>query len=202
LKTLAPVLLAAALASTPAFAQLPPIIISSQPYQPLTAGTRVSSLNGDDQGTLAPLGFTFPYFGQNYTHVMLTSNGVIVLGNVGTTTCSSGCLSNATFPSTGTNNPSISAWWDDLDLSSSGMVRTLQQPGQFTVEYSNVPRYASSGSTVTVQIKLSASGSITFTTMSVIVRVEGACWPLSSKSTAEERVAFPPSPGIWDMVER
>ena len=149
MKKLAPALFAAALASSTAWAQLPPVIASSQPYQPLTAGTVVSTLNGDDMGVLVPLGFTFPWFGQNYTHVMLNSNGVIVPGTASTTTCSSGCLSNDSFPSTSTPNPAITAWWDDLDLRTSGSVRTLSSPGQFTVEYVAVPRYSTPTATVT-----------------------------------------------------
>ena len=162
MKKLAPALFAAALASSTAWAQLPPVIASSQPYQPLTAGTVVSTLNGDDMGVLVPLGFTFPWFGQNYTHVMLNSNGVIVPGTASTTTCSSGCLSNDSFPSTSTPNPAITAWWDDLDLRTSGSVRTLSSPGQFTVEYVAVPRYSTPTATVTFQVKLTAAGSVTF----------------------------------------
>ncbi|MDP1827711.1 MAG: CARDB domain-containing protein [Archangium sp.] len=167
MKTLAPSLLAAALlASAPAWAQLPPIIQSSQPYQPLTAGTTVAALNGDDMGILVPLGFTFPWFGQNYTHVMLSSNGVIVPGIATTTTCSTGCLSNDAMPSVNVPNPAIAGFWDDLDLrtaSGGGLVRTLQQPGQFTVEYAAVARYGTSNaSSVTFQIRLTAAGSVTF----------------------------------------
>ena len=162
MKKLAPALIAAALVSTSAWAQLPPVIVSSQTYQPLTTGTVVAALNGDDMGVLVPLGFTFPYFGQNYTHVMLSSNGVIVPGTAATTTCLSGCLSNDPFPSTNSPNPAIGGFWDDLDLRASGSVRTLQTPGQFTVEYVAVPRYGTPSATVTFQIKLSASGSITF----------------------------------------
>ncbi|MDP3572851.1 MAG: CARDB domain-containing protein [Archangium sp.] len=162
MKKLAPTLLAAALVSSTAWAQLPPIIASSQPYQPLTAGTVVSALNGDDQGVLVPLGFSFPYFGQSYTHVMLNSNGVLVLGTAATTVCATGCNGNATFPSTATPNPALAAFWDDLDLRVSGSVRTLTSPGQFAVEYVAVPRFVTPTSSVTFQIKLNASGTITF----------------------------------------
>ena len=126
----------------------------------------VAALNGDDMGVLVPLGFTFPYFGQNYTHVMLSSNGVLVLGTASTTTCASGCLSNDAFPSVNTPNPALAAFWDDLDLrtaSGGGSVRTLTGPGQFTVEYDRVARYGTSNAAqVTFQIKLSASGSVSF----------------------------------------
>ena len=139
MKKLAPALVAVALASSTAWAQLPPVIASSQPYQPLTTGTVVTTLNGDDMGVRVPLGFTFPWFGQNYTHVVLNSNGVIIPAVSTTTTCLSGCLSNVSFPSTTSPsstapNPVITAWWEDLDLrpaSGGGSVRTLQSPGQF-----------------------------------------------------------------------
>lgn len=163
MKKLAPALCAAALISSAAWAQLPPIIASSQPYQPLTGATPLTGLNCDDCGVLVPLGFTFPYFGQNYTHVMVNSNGVIVPGTASTTTCATGCLGNESFPSTGTPNPAIAGFWDDLDPRVTGaQIRTLTQPGQFTVEYFNVQRYANTGSQATFQIKLNAAGSITF----------------------------------------
>ncbi len=149
-------------ASSTAWAQLPPIIASTQPYQPLIGATVVSALNGDDEGVLVPLGFSFPYFGQSYTHVMLNSNGVLVLGTSTTTLCTFGCNNNVAFPSTNTPNPALAAFWDDLDLSASGSVRTLTSPGQFAVEYVAVPRYVSPTSNVTFQIKLNAAGSITF----------------------------------------
>ncbi len=162
MKKLVPALYAAALISSAAWAQLPPIIQTTQPYQPLTTGTVVSGLVCDDCGVLMPLGFTFPYFGTSYTHVMLNSNGHIVLGVASTTTCSTGCLSNDPFPSTNSPNPDLAGFWDDLDLRTSGQVRTLTQPGQFTVEYSAVPRFSNPTSAVTFQIKLNAAGSVTF----------------------------------------
>ena len=149
-------------ASSTAWAQLPPVIASTQPYQPLTGATVVAALNGDDKGVLVPLGFSFPYFGQSYTHVMLNSNGVLVLGTAVTTTCAIGCNGNTAFPSTGTPNPALAAFWDDLDLRAAGSVRTLTTPGQFAVEYVAVPRYLTPTSNVTFQIKLNAAGSITF----------------------------------------
>ncbi len=155
-------LLVGALASSPAWAQLPPIITSTQPYQSLTAGSVVPGLNGDDLGVLVPLGFTFPWFGQSYTHVMLSTNGVMIPGLATTTTCASGCLTNESFPTTGGIAPAIAAFWDDLDLRVSGSVRTLQGPGQFTVEYVAVPHYGAPTTNVTFQIKMTASGSVTF----------------------------------------
>ena len=124
----------------------------------------MTALNGDDMGVLVQLGFTFPWFGHNYTQVMLNSNGVIVPVDVGTTTCASGCLSNDAFPSTNSPNPAFAGFWDDLDLrTGGGFVRTLQQPGQFTVEYVGVGRYGSTTTAnVTFQIRLTAAGSVSF----------------------------------------
>ena len=166
MKKLAPALIAAALASTSVWAQLPPIIISSQSYVPLTTGTPVTGLNSDDVGVLVPLGFTFPYFGQSYTHVVLNSNGVLIPATAGTTTCvgTGGCYVNDSLAASGFPNPAIAAWWDDLTMSptSGGLVRTLSTPGQFAVEYVNVPRLSPTTATVTFQIRLTAAGSISF----------------------------------------
>ncbi len=182
MKTLAPLLLAAALASSSAWAQLPPIIVSNQAYVPLTTGTQVTGLNGDDQGVLVPLGFTFPFLGQNYTHVMLTTNGAVIPGVSTTTTCgvSPACRTNASMPSASTPQPVLAAWWDDLNLGSGGgMVRTQLSPGQFTVEYFNAPRFLSAASTVTVQIKLTAAGSVTFHYGSLVTGA-GVTWSASA----------------------
>ncbi|MFZ5445010.1 MAG: putative Ig domain-containing protein [Myxococcota bacterium] len=152
-------LLFVALLSAPAWAQLPTVTTSTQPYTPLIGATALSFPSTDDSGVLVPLGFTFPYFGQNYTHVMISTNGVIMLGNASLTTCSTGCLGNTSFPSSGSPNTIIAGWWDDLSVSV-GTVRYLASGGSFVVEYSGVQRLSTSA-TVTFQIRLDPSGAFT-----------------------------------------
>lgn len=161
-------LVAIALFATPVWAQLPTVINSSQAYAPLAGATTVNFIDGDDEGILVPLGFTFPYFGVNYTHVMINSNGVVIPSQAGGTLCSSGCLSNTTLPSTSAPNfspvgPVIAGFWDDLDVAPSGVgsVRYLAGAGVFAVEWVGVQRYSSAGANVTFTIRLDASGAFT-----------------------------------------
>ena len=160
-------LLFAALVSTSAWAQLPTVINSNQPYQPLVGATTVPFVDGDDEGVLIPLGFSFPYLGQSYTHVIVDSNGFIIPAVASTSMCLgafSGCLTNVGMPSTATPNPIIAGFWNDLDVGASGTVRYLQGPGTFAVEYAAVQRYTSgavSTNVVTFLIRLDASGTFT-----------------------------------------
>lgn len=156
-------LVVAAVASTSAFAQLPPIIVTQQAYQPLTGATTVAFSDGDDEGVLVPLGFTFPYLGQNYTHLVIDSNGLVIPATASTTTCVgafTSCLSNDGFPNSSSPNPNISGFWDDLDVGTSGAgsVRYVSGPATMAIEYVGAQNYNSPGSTVTFQIRLDASG--------------------------------------------
>ena len=85
------VVIAAALLSTPAFAQLPPITISTQPYVPLTGATvgtlvpRGTTFPANDEGFVSiPMAFTFPFLGTNYdTQVWADTNGFLFFGMAG-----------------------------------------------------------------------------------------------------------------------
>ncbi len=160
--------------ATTASAQLPTVIVSSQPYVSLTGATTINYSDGDDEGVLVPLGFTFPYFGVNYTHVMVNTNGFVLPAVASTTTCQgtfSGCLSNVGFPSTSAPSsaaPMIAGWWDDLDQGAAGTIRYVAGAGVFTVEWSGVQRYNSAGALVTFQIRVEASGAFTIHYGSVV----------------------------------
>jgi uncharacterized protein (TIGR03382 family) len=161
-KLLVPVACALALTAVSAWAQQLPIITqSTQAYQSLPTSAVVASLDADDEGVNFPLGFSFPYMGQTYTHAMVSTNGIIVLGNASSTLCAtSGCFTNSTMPNTGTPNATIAGWWDDLDFNDGGEVRVESSGSQFVAEWFQAPRRGTSNATyVTFQIRLSASGS-------------------------------------------
>ncbi|MFO0600080.1 MAG: putative Ig domain-containing protein [Myxococcaceae bacterium] len=156
--------------STSALAQVPTVIVSSQPYQPLVGASTLTFSDGDDEGILVPLGFTFPYFGQNYTHAVIDSNGFLMLAVASTSSpcvgAFSSCYTNASLPSTSapsTAAPMIAGFWDDMDVGTSGAgtVRTLSQAGVFSAEWVGIQRYTSTGATVTFTIRLEASGAFT-----------------------------------------
>lgn len=163
--------------STPALAQVPVFSTSTVTYQPLTAGTAIpysatcSSTTQpcfdsiDDSGAVVPLRFSFPYFGANYTSVLVDTNGFISFDTV---TCTGGppsynsCLSGNTMPSTlNTTHLVVAPFWDDLHLGT-GQARYVSTASDFTVEWSHIRTYTSTYITdMSMQVRLSASGQIT-----------------------------------------
>ncbi|MDP1828595.1 MAG: putative Ig domain-containing protein [Archangium sp.] len=152
-------LIAVAFASTSAWAQLPPIITTSQPYQSLTGATVLGYSLGQDEGALPiTLPFSFPYFGTNYTQVFPSINGFVTFG----TGCTSGssCYSNQSFPSTSTPNAVIAGVWDDYEIGPTSQVRYVTGASEVTIEWFQIIPYFSSGPEVTFSIKLTAGGGI------------------------------------------
>lgn len=71
-----------------------------------------------DDGSWGPLniGFTFTYYGNNYTQFHVTSNGLVMFGS------GSGDYTEDPIPSAGTPNNFISAFWDDIVIDPSGKI--------------------------------------------------------------------------------
>src|SRR5688500_5604605 len=140
MKTSPALVAALALASLTAAAQTytiqPPL---SQTYAPLVGATTVVTSSTDDGYAIVPLGFTFPYYGVNYTTVHVNTNGFLAFGNAAV--CQpAACRNNTKIPLT-VRTPNIhnlvAAWWDDLVITSPGLIRQLQGPGQIEIEFSN-----------------------------------------------------------------
>lgn len=116
------------------------------------AGTTVSL--GDDQvsGNL-PIGFTFNYFGIDYTDFYISSNGFIGFNAV----TSNGCCSGQTIPTAGDPDNIIAFAWEDIHPGMGGTVRYLTTgtaPNQkLIVEFFGVPHYGG-GNAITVQVHL------------------------------------------------
>ncbi|MCB8952551.1 MAG: exo-alpha-sialidase [Ardenticatenales bacterium] len=121
------------------------------------SGTGTSLTLGDDQVSVAiPTGFTFNYYGTDYTSIYVSSNGFLTV-NAGS---SSGCCSGQQLPNSATPNGVISGWWEDLNPAAGGTIhyQTLgTAPNQrFVVQFTNVPHYPS-GNLVTMEFKLFAN---------------------------------------------
>ncbi|MRR23305.1 hypothetical protein EG830_10045, partial [bacterium] len=71
-----------------------------------------------DDGSWGPLniGFTFRFYGINYTQFHVTSNGLVMFGS------GSGDYTEDPIPSTATPNNFISAFWDDIVIDPSGKI--------------------------------------------------------------------------------
>jgi hypothetical protein len=115
-------------------------------------GTAVASILGDDQlsGNL-PIGFTFNYYGTNYTELKASSNGFLTFDLASTTSAAS----NAFY---GSQTKLIAPLWDDLG--GTGGTATYSTTGSvgsrvFTFEWINWKwDYQASSAVISFQVKL------------------------------------------------
>ncbi len=107
----------------------------------------------DDGFESVPLGFTFPYQGNNYTSVFVNSNGNLTFGSGDTDFSESvGELLN--------DQPRIAPLWDDLSPNNGGEVTVEFGSGSATVSFVDVPEFISTGAN-TFSVTLESSGRIT-----------------------------------------
>jgi hypothetical protein len=108
---------------------------------------------GDDGSVELPLGFTFPFQGQNWTSVFVNGNGNLTFG-AGNTDFSESVAELLSGP------PRIAPLWDDLNSGAGGQVTAEWTPGKLTVSYINVPEFVSTGAN-TFSVTLHATGQVT-----------------------------------------
>ncbi len=113
---------------------------------------------GDEGRAAVALPFAFPFYGSSFSTVYVYANGLLGFDGSATTTCT---FTNAGIPATAAPNGLIAGYWEDLDLTSAGSIRTQTVGGNFVVQYTNVPRYNAPGSGVTFQVILTPNGTIT-----------------------------------------
>ncbi len=161
-RSLAPVALLCALAA-PALADY---AVSSSPmaYAPLTGATPVTMTDPDDGSAVVQLGFTFPYYGVNFTSVLLQANGVLFFSATPTTHyCATDVCRTAQSKIPNTTRFAhnlLAPWWGDHDYSSGGGIRWVKpNANEIVIEYFNYPYYSASG-TFNFQVRLNSSGLI------------------------------------------
>jgi hypothetical protein len=106
----------------------------------LSAGATNVAL-GDDNGSAAiTMGFTFNFFGVDYTDIYIASNGFLAFDNA-----SIGSRFDTNIPSSVTPNAIIAIGWDDLNPTLGGVVRYRLDgtaPNRiFIVEYNNIEHF-------------------------------------------------------------
>lgn len=120
-------------------------------------GTAVS-FTTDDQN-LGPynIGFTFPYYSQNFTSYRLCSNGWISF------TSTSNSYSNSDLPASGSPPNLLAVWWDDLSPQRTGtQVRQWSNNvDSAVISFTNVQSYSDTG-LYNFQIVLLSSGKFTY----------------------------------------
>ena len=139
-------------------------IDSDDPYGPTyswveLAGVGTQYLIGDNNYTASlPLGFSFPYYGNNYTSLHVSVNGFVSF------TSPSGAYNvNGTIPNAADPDDMIAAFWDDLNGLDGGQLYTYQDApnSRFIVEWKNIPRFGTGGvQKETFEIILNSDGTI------------------------------------------
>jgi hypothetical protein len=111
-------------------------------------------LGDEESSDVALETFSFPFGGQNYSSLCLSSNGFLAMGR---------CLSDSSQEATLSSHfslPCVSAFRGDLDPGSGGTVLISEVTGEkLTVQFIGVPMYGSSAA-VNFQIDLLADGKV------------------------------------------
>ncbi len=117
-------------------------------------GTQVALTDDDNEAGL-PIGFSFPYYGNEFTTFNICSNGWISFTSTSTT------LTNYDLPNATAPTDQLALFHDDLNPSASGWVGYHYDGTRLIVEFSAVPRY-SSLELYTMQVHLYPSGRIEY----------------------------------------
>jgi hypothetical protein len=124
-----------------------------------TTGTVISGLdNQDDTSVNIPIGFSFPFYGTNYTSIFVSSNGLLTFGSGNTEFTNADMTADPT-------QAAIAPYWDDQILTSPPEHVYMQTLGsganqRLDIQYS--VHYFSSGGTITYEAQLYADGRIQF----------------------------------------
>jgi subtilisin family serine protease len=122
-------------------------------------GTSVSLGEDNSVGPIS-MGFSFPYYGNNYSSLYIGSNGILTFGG------GSGEWINDYIPDTADPDNLIAVWWDDLSPDDGGSVKYYYDSTnhRFIVSFIGVPNYRWPGGTgsLTFQAILYQSGNIEF----------------------------------------
>lgn len=122
-------------------------------------GTAVS-LGDDDFAGPISIGFSFPFYNNNYASLYICSNGMLSFGSGSTD------MTNDNIPNTTDPDNFIAPFWDDIDPNDGGTIRYYYDStnGRFIVSYLAVPFYQwpyGTGS-LTFQVVLYPNGNIDF----------------------------------------
>lgn len=128
-------------------------------FSPITMSSNATSVTlGDDAVSGAcNVGFTFRFFGTNYTQFYISSNGFISF----TSSVGSGCCSGQSLPNSTDPNNVIAVAWEDLYPPAGGTIKyeTIgTAPNRICLITYDAIQHYTSGNAITTQIKLFENG--------------------------------------------
>ncbi|PLX85489.1 MAG: hypothetical protein C0617_04130 [Desulfuromonas sp.] len=123
---------------------------------------------GDDEGSpFLPLGFTFNFYGIDYTELKVSSNGFLGFSDFPSSgCCSAGCCSGDPIPTAGGKIDNlIAGLWDDLDPANGQTSIYYETLGttpnrRFVVQIDDTPRWPNTGSNTFQYILFEGSNTI------------------------------------------
>jgi hypothetical protein len=120
-------------------------------------GTPITFTSSDDSLSAAiNMGMTFPFYGNNFTQLKVSTNGWLTFNTTETLNRNS----NSALPGTGGAANMIAMFWDDLHLRT-GNVKYYNDGSRFIVQYTGIGRFTpSTGSTYTFQVQLYPNGKV------------------------------------------
>jgi hypothetical protein len=135
---------------------------STIPYAPIAPGGTSVALADDNSSASIPIGFTFNYYGTNYTNFSISSNGYIGFTPPlpGTFSYSADDMENDLCNSPNLPNNAIFGWYQDWNPAGLANAVQYQTTGVapnrvLTVSWTNVPFWANScPGTATFQIRI------------------------------------------------
>jgi hypothetical protein len=145
---------------------------------------------GDDGSALAPLGFTFPFYGGSYTSVNIGTNGYLDF-----TAAASTFTNTCPFAAANPTDAIIAPYWDDLYAASAGgcantgvapWIRYRNFGTYFVVEWSQIPHYSASADRYTFEAILYSDGKVKtqYLTMSATVNPNSASIGIDAPGTS------------------
>ena len=146
---------------------------------------------GDDGSVELPLGFTFPFQGQNWTSVFVNGNGNLTFG------APNGDFSES-IAELLSGPPRIAPLWDDLNSGSGGQVTAEWSVGQLTVAFVNVPEFVAVGSN-SFTVTLNATGQITISygAVSALDAIAGVTQGMGAANPGESNLS---SAAVWPAL--
>jgi hypothetical protein len=126
---------------------------------------------GDDANVTVNFGFTFNYYGVNWSDVHVNANGIIAFG---ADVNPSGFFDDADFFSA---LPKIAPYFMDLNPAAGGGVFQKTEANKLTITWNNIPEFGASNSN-TIQLIMYDDGSLDFTFNGIDATLAGS--PISS----------------------
>lgn len=138
---------------------------SNEPGGPVYDWVEISAsgnaLPSFDDATLGPfaLGFTFNYYGTEFTEIRICTNGFLTFENT-----TSAPWNNPGIPNSAAPNALIAPFWDDHNPNLAGTIYYLAdtETDRFIVQYDDVARYGNPDQRQTFQAILTPDGDIVF----------------------------------------